>query len=571
MGNRLNETKTWEELWEEYDNSETDKIDLSKRSICIQLDSMENGIKKDNLKRELVLQNFSFSLRGIMMYENYDVSMYKEYEKYFVENIDSKSFDYYHNRYNETSSYLNKWTYAFSCWIIKRDKDFLTKSIDALFESISILVKQHSYNEIFRRIMLAYNLLRFYNVKTIPTKFNDILLKIIYDTNNSENARWMIEPIIVLTALNKKLENDLVANLFTILHRNARNFRNKQKSHLEQSLLKVSIRLCDFTNLGSDLKEKLRKEIHSLIGESHELEADQRLKKDEGLGAIFWYKDAQEEYERAENHQKSKLLNQKIREATSKTELTEVRTSISMPKLVLSGNNGFELVNSIIKNRENIPPLNWVKDLTKELMEKYPISSLFRNVSLNEKNPTSYSNDKESIFESRTKQQTIQFIRLAESRLSLAVKKLENEKKISQGDFIDVMKNTGLHDEDQMKIIQSGVEDHFNGRYIASISTLIPLLEGTLRSLLGVKGISILRTKGDIILDSELGKMLSDSKVKELLGEDFVNYLKTKYADPDGINQRNKVSHALSSAGEFNYEASLTLIQTICKLTRLSV
>ena len=111
----------------------------------------------------------------------------------------------------------------------------------------------------------------------------------------------------------------------------------------------------------------------------------------------------------------------------------------------------------------------------------------------------------------------------------------------------------------------------FNNRHIASISTLTPMIEGTLRSLMKSKGIEILRNKDDIILDKELGGILADTKVKELLGENFTNYIKTKYADPDGMNERNKVSHALSKSVEFRHESSLALIKTICNIAELSL
>ena len=62
----------------------------------------------------------------------------------------------------------------------------------------------------------------------------------------------------------------------------------------------------------------------------------------------------------------------------------------------------------------------------------------------------------------------------------------------------------------------------------------------------------ILRNKEDQILDSELGPMLHDERTPELIGEDLINYIQIKYADPDGINQRNKVSHALNPMVDFN-------------------
>jgi hypothetical protein len=248
-----------------------------------------------------------------------------------------------------------------------------------------------------------------------------------------------------------------------------------------------------------------------------------------------------------------------------------VRHTITLPELKLNGDNGYHLVISFCEHSENIPSLEWVTNLTKELIEKNPISSLFSTISFNRNNPTSYANDTESNLETRIKQQTIQFIRLAESRLHLEVKRLEEEKKITELDFVTFLTDIGLYDEDQLTIIKSGISEHFRGNYISSIHTLIPQVEGTLRLLLKLKGVSTLKAKRNIIMDSELGSLLAKPEVIAILGEDFANYLKVKYSDPDGINLRNNVSHALSPLSDFNYETSITIIQTIFKLAKLSV
>lgn len=65
--------------------------------------------------------------------------------------------------------------------------------------------------------------------------------------------------------------------------------------------------------------------------------------------------------------------------------------------------------------------------------------------------------------------------------------------------------------------------------------------------------------------------MLHDERTANLLGEDFVNYLQVKFADPDGINQRNKVSHQLSPLVDFSHRSSISLIQIICKISQFSV
>ena len=561
--------KSVEDLWNDFDRSENDKIDMTKRSICIRLESMVDNSKKNDVLRELLLQNFVFVVKQILHCENIDVEQYKSRLKWFLDNCDDNSLDYYKRRLNETASFMNKWSYSFACWLLTNDKNYLDNAIESLISCAFILLEQETYNEIYVKIMDILNIIKFYNLNRSNLDLNNLLLKIIYKTNGTENARWMIEPVIVFAELNHSADYNLINNLITILHKNAYQFRIKNKTHLEKRLLEESIRLCKFMNLDSSQKNNLRKEIHCLIGESLERVAGSRL--EDGVAAVSFFKDAQEEYKLAQRHDRVKALNERIREASSKIQWNVSTVRTKMLPLKLTGNNGFQFVNSICNYTENIPQLDWISNLTRELMEKYPISSLVTNISFNDKNPTSYDKTDDEIFESRVKQQIIQFIKLGESRLALAVKELEASKKLSAKDFLGVLRSIGLHEDDQMKIIASGIEDHFNKRYTASISTLVPMIEGTLRSLLESKGISILRNKDEFILDSELGRMLADERVKKLLGNNYTNYLKTKYSDPDGINERNRVSHALSKAIEFNHENSLAIIKTIFNIADLSL
>ena len=79
-------------------------------------------------------------------------------------------------------------------------------------------------------------------------------------------------------------------------------------------------------------------------------------------------------------------------------------------------------------------------------------------------------------------------IRLGENRLSLAVKTLENEKKITANDFIKFFEQYSTKDSEQKPFLKSGIESHFRGDYISSLHTLIPQIEGTLRRVFEKKG-----------------------------------------------------------------------------------
>ncbi len=71
------------------------------------------------------------------------------------------------------------------------------------------------------------------------------------------------------------------------------------------------------------------------------------------------------------------------------------------------------------------------------------------------------------------------------------------------------------------------------------------------------------------LIENELGGLLEKEEVVNLLGNDLITYLKVKFTDPDGINLRNDVSHALLPLSEFNHTISLSLIHVILILTKI--
>ena len=70
-------------------------------------------------------------------------------------------------------------------------------------------------------------------------------------------------------------------------------------------------------------------------------------------------------------------------------------------------------------------------------------------------------------------------------------------------------------------------------------------------------------------MDNEFGGILNKPEVAQILGSDLIHYLKIKYAEPAGLNQRNEVSHSLSSISIFTHATSLSIIQDLMILSSI--
>lgn len=66
----------------------------------------------------------------------------------------------------------------------------------------------------------------------------------------------------------------------------------------------------------------------------------------------------------------------------------------------------------------------------------------------------------------------------------------------------------------------------------------------------------------------EFGGLLTDNEVKNVLEDNIIEYLKIKYADINGINFRNKLSHGYLKIDEFNHRNSFAVIFALLKLVK---
>ncbi len=68
-----------------------------------------------------------------------------------------------------------------------------------------------TFNEIYTKIMIISNLIKFYRLQKPHLKFNEVLIKLIYKVNSTDNARWLIEPIMAFSATNVKPDLNLAS------------------------------------------------------------------------------------------------------------------------------------------------------------------------------------------------------------------------------------------------------------------------------------------------------------------------------------------------------------------------
>jgi hypothetical protein len=569
------------ELWEQFEELEVERYQISSKVYLLNDISRisQNTPEKERVQLEKDLLYFMRDLGHLM--ERLDLVDKKGIElvvSQFVSSHDEKIAEYYRDRYNNSQNIFDKWRYAFCYWIItKKEPSFLTHSIDGLFTCIDKRFQQKNYQECLYLLVKVFNLSRLYNrISTYKEKVVNYSLQLLEEARQiDDHSPRMITTPVELINLNKQSVSSQRANeLISVLSYEANLFRKKGDHIRYRLILEPSFGLCNLLDLAETEKTNLKEIIQRTIAESCIAEGNTKLEQGNAIHATLCYKQAIDEYRKIGDQAKIDGLTREMRSINDKVqaEMEETVIKFELPNIQFTATDGYSLVKQIVQYTERfIPSRNDIRARVNQDLNEHPlIRAVGSSVTFGTKNLVSFNEDEESIIDSEIIGELNHHILLTDLHIASSVKKLQDAKKISSKNFIDFLSDCGL-DESLLKLIANGIERHFEGNYIASIHVLIPQVEATLRYLLNKKGITTLKTKGDIIMDNELGGLLRDAAYSNVLPEDLVKSLELKYTEQVGMNLRNSVSHGLLDYTAFTYAESLATVRAILLLAQLSL
>ena len=134
-----------------------------------------------------------------------------------------------------------------------------------------------------------------------------------------------------------------------------------------------------------------------------------------------------------------------------------------------------------------------------------------------------------------------------------------------------------LLNQDQLKDIKKTLKEGFKQifeiqNYIAGLHIIVPYIEEVIRLILKKSGKSDLvlrQDKNKLFRDIELGGLLSNESVKELIGPDFQKSLKTLLVDNDMFNLRNELLHGRMKTNKINDSQTVLLAYFLLKLLKI--
>jgi hypothetical protein len=172
------------------------------------------------------------------------------------------------------------------------------------------------YSDCVHLLIYAHNLCIIYNIKNLSKEIAETTFSIINYTIDTEDARWIIEPIKILLKLDNILNHLVAIDLITRLQNEALKFHSR--TDILCALLAICRDLSKHLNLDNSEKQELQRTIQLKIAKTWEESADRNMVEGDAIHAILDYEKAVEEYKRMGDSKKEKELGQKIRSACEK-------------------------------------------------------------------------------------------------------------------------------------------------------------------------------------------------------------------------------------------------------------
>lgn len=141
------------------------------------------------------------------------------------------------------------------------------------------------------------------------------------------------------------------------------------------------------------------------------------------------------------------------------------------------------------------------------------------------------------------------------------------------GDLLPTVLNNPFVPEGHEETYARGLLAGFKGDFLTATHLLVPQLENSIRHVLSRSGVIVSKLDGyGIQEEKDLGALLREPKLEELLGEDLVFDLQGLLVERFGTNLRNRIAHGLMGDDEFSSASTLYLwwlVLRICMMYML--
>ncbi len=231
---------------------------------------------------------------------------------------------------------------------------------------------------------------------------------------------------------------------------------------------------------------------------------------------------------------KGKNIKDDLKEISTTVEIRKEVIDREIEKIIGSGNLRTSLRNVAVTF---IPRMKKARETLERMKVETPLLASFPvNILAPDGHTTATigSRDKDLDEEGRLQRLLGQNMASLQPLLVLTLERLRERYKPSVDDISGFLAESPLFVGSEKGLLRDGLEAYEKEDFVKAIHVLVPQIEHTLRSFLGVLEIPMLKTVRNHpgIMDAKsLNDILSDERVREILTEDLWRYLTTLYID----------------------------------------
>ena len=514
-----------------------------------------------------------------------------------------EALEYYKKRFEETWSLLAKARYAYVIFTLLKDKErieYAKFSVQNWIKSAEQYVQEKQYSEYYEIPPFAYD----FAIKvSISLNFKDILKEALNSLHKSilfeiteGDKRWNLDLFEVESKyldILKNKQKDIFKDLGDKFEESAGKieefiewYRKSNNLHIMRSYYKCIFNYLSVFDL--DLYKYKRG-----FAESYVLEAD--LREDYLIKSIFYqdavkcYKEMQSEFPTKKNEidERLKELTLKIKEFERKSiesyktilsEFTITRDMVRKEIEYLRQKSEGSLFSDFLNDFNLFHKIEEVKKQIEGMKKSMPLSFIVP-ITISFKNePVKKHVSEEAIFDYKVRNRMLRGIKINAIILKMTLEELE--KVIDIGKEINALLDT---DEisDIVNTLKIGLDSIFSAskNYIVGVHILTPYIEELIRRIIEKSGnvdniieLEKEKTEKTKIISFrkiELGGLLTNPKVKELLTVDFCESLKVFLTDVDQGNFRNLLLHGLLESNKIEENEAIFIGYVILRLIKI--
>jgi len=473
----------------------------------------------------------------------------------------------------EAVFYYGKW---------KKDKDFhfIQQSISK-FEEMEIIANERKWFWVLsfcitEQTNICFEIGNDEKLKAVAQRIADYLTK----GKECFQPHTFLELTRQFTRLLEKVENELTEKVYCLI-----------MGYLQTAPLDSSFQE---SFLNEELTIKKAQKNQEAINEIHRKILDLKLKnaEEKGKGSKLLLHGLLEDaltYCVTYVHDKALAteLKKRLQKIDYRDELVPIKLDDEEQKKIEEANKKYakmldESINDYVKKLKGLHPLQAIyafsndeslfsirleksKEFVKKLMKEHPIQDIF-GLKLHLGHKSKKVESVEEREEHHLHDFLVTYVYESITVISSIFNQLIEQKIVDYADFYIFLKNCTVPDKDDFVIIMSGLLEHYNRKFLSSISILTPKIESTLYDYLVSINADVSCFAEETISKRTLGGLVELPEIEKNFSIDFQYFLKLLLVADDSINFRNRFSHGEAKIEELNEACSSIIIFILIKI-----